>query len=276
MVIRQPFLLLVFVASADAQTAPPARDFGREIWASVRGLISSDNAVPAVYGLTAAGSSSLLDHGVREYFGKEELVPAIGSIGNVLGNSLTLGAASGIMFYTSYRRGNERFKAMSFDLTQAVALDAAVTWGVKLAARRERPDQSNSYSFYSGHASSTTAVATVIAHYYPKAAVPAYLFAALAGFSRIEKNRHWLSDVVAGHAVGFIMGRTIVRRRSPWKLGRLEWAPSLAPGGGFMISAQVNLGRLPVPIPCPETLNLDGAHYMNLKGEGPRARVRTE
>jgi membrane-associated phospholipid phosphatase len=68
------------------------------------------------------------------------------------------------------------------------------------------------------------------------------LFAAFCGFSRLELNRHWLSDMVAGHAVGFILGRTVVRGRNPLQFGRLDWAPSAAPGGGFTINVRLRLG----------------------------------
>lgn len=231
--------------AAAQQTAPPARDFGRMLWTNTKGLISADNAAPALLGATAAGSATLFDRRVQDYFGGERVAPAIGSVGNVIGNSLTLGSAAGIMFWTSYRGSNERFKTLSFDLTQAVLLDAAITVGVKSATRRERPDGSNDLSFHSGHASSTTAFATVLAHHYPKAAIPAYLVAALTGFSRLEKNKHWLSDVVAGHAIGYLIGSTVVRGHNPMQIGRVSWAPAIAPGGGLMVNAQVSLDAKP-------------------------------
>jgi hypothetical protein len=148
MVTRALLILPLALLPTAAQQAPPARDFGRVLWSNTRGLFSSQNAVPGVLGLTAAGSASLLDHRVQTYFGGERVAPTIGSIGSVLGNSLTLGGVSGILFYTSYRGKNERLKAMSFDLTEAIVLDAALAPAVKSAVRRERPDQSNKLSFY--------------------------------------------------------------------------------------------------------------------------------
>jgi membrane-associated phospholipid phosphatase len=52
--------------------------------------------------------------------------------------------------------------------------------------------------------------ATVISHYYPKSWIPAYLTASLIGVSRLEKNKHYLSDIVAGATLGYIVGRTVV------------------------------------------------------------------
>jgi membrane-associated phospholipid phosphatase len=48
-------------------------------------------------------------------------------------------------------------------------------------------------------------------HYGWKAGLPAYALAAGIGLSRIEANRHHLSDVVAGAALGTIVGRTVTR-----------------------------------------------------------------
>ena len=31
------------------------------------------------------------------------------------------------------------------------------------------------------------------------------------GASRIDQDKHWMSDVVAGAALGYIVGRTVVR-----------------------------------------------------------------
>jgi hypothetical protein len=48
-------------------------------------------------------------------------------------------------------------------------------------------------------------------HYGAKVGVPAYATAALVGFSRIERDKHHLSDVVAGATLGLIVGRTVAR-----------------------------------------------------------------
>ncbi len=241
MVIRVLLLFTLALTPGVAQKAPRARDFGRILWSDTRELFSGRNVAPAVMGATAIGAATLFDDSVHEYFGGERVAPVIGSIGNVVGNAVTLGTAAGVMFYTSYRGGNERYKSMSFDLSEVLVLDAIVSSSMKVAVRRDRPDESNHYSFPSGHASGTTAAATVISHYYPKATIPAFLVAGFVGFSRIEKNRHWLSDVVAGHAIGFILGRTVVRGHNPMKMGRFDWAPAVAPGGGIMIDAHINL-----------------------------------
>jgi membrane-associated phospholipid phosphatase len=41
--------------------------------------------------------------------------------------------------------------------------------------------------------------------------VPAYLLAGVVGASRIQQDKHHLSDVLAGATLGYIVGRTTVR-----------------------------------------------------------------
>ena len=84
---------------------------------------------------------------------------------------------------------------------------------LKVATQRERPDGSDHYSFPSGHTSNAFAWATGGAHYSgPKLGSPSFAFAALIGVGRMEKNAHYLTDVVAGATLGVIVGRTVIRR----------------------------------------------------------------
>jgi membrane-associated phospholipid phosphatase len=48
-------------------------------------------------------------------------------------------------------------------------------------------------------------------HYGWKLGVPAYLVAGIVGASRIDQDKHYLSDVLAGATLGYIVGRTVVR-----------------------------------------------------------------
>jgi len=51
--------------------------------------------------------------------------------------------------------------------------------------------------------------------------------AALVGLSRLTEDAHWLSDVFLGAAVGFVVGKMVVRNQNR----RFQLAPALAPGG---------------------------------------------
>jgi membrane-associated phospholipid phosphatase len=108
-----------------------------------------------------------------------------------------------------------RFRAMTYDLANAAIVNLAYTEILKVTVRRERPDGSNNQSFPSGHASDGFAWATVFErHYGWKLGAPAYALAATMGYSRLVRDKHYLSDVVAGAALGYIVGRTVVRVNS--------------------------------------------------------------
>jgi undecaprenyl-diphosphatase len=46
----------------------------------------------------------------------------------------------------------------------------------------------------------------ILAYHFPKARIPVYGLAILAGISRVYFGVHYLSDVLAGFVLGFILG----------------------------------------------------------------------
>jgi hypothetical protein len=121
---------------------------------------------------------------------------------------------------------------LGMDLIQAQLLTEMLVEPIKFATNRERPDGSNHQSFPSGHAAITFATATVIErHLGWRKSLLGYAIASYVAASRLHDNRHYLSDVVFGAAVGSIAGRTVVHHASDY------WAvvPVSVPGGGFAV-----------------------------------------
>jgi len=87
------------------------------------------------------------------------------------------------------------------------------------------------HSFPSGHTAASFAAATALSMAYPRARPLLYLSAVAVGLSRIHLGHHFLSDVIAGGAigvgVGWISGEAVGVRRQP---GRLQTSSS--PSGG--------------------------------------------
>jgi membrane-associated phospholipid phosphatase len=118
------------------------------------------------------------------------------------------------------------------DLLQAQILTEMLVQPLKYVTHRERPDGSNERSFPSGHAAVTFASATVIErHLGWRKSLLGYTIASYVAASRLHDNRHYLSDVVFGAAVGAIAGRTVVHHASDY------WAftPASVPGGGVAL-----------------------------------------
>ena len=135
-----------------------------------------------------------------------------GNIGRIMGGTLVVGAASGALFGVGRYANGDRFRAATYDMSQAVIVNFLYATLIKVSVRRERPDHSDKYSFPSGHASNAFACAQVwVEQYGWKAAVPGYLVAGYIAGSRLAANKHYLSDVAAGATLGIIVGKSVAR-----------------------------------------------------------------
>jgi len=108
--------------------------------------------------------------------------------------------ACGATLYLGDRAGGGQF-------LRSFALTMGVTYGLKYSVRRERPGGGDHTSFPSGHTSAAFQGASFIHNRYGwKYAVPAYLGATFVGYSRVAADKHYVSDVVAGAAIGVASG----------------------------------------------------------------------
>jgi len=132
--------------------------------------------------------------------------------GAILGQSYTLLPVAATIYVVGRAGNHPRISHMGSDLIQSILIAELMTQTIKYSVRRERPDQSNTFSFPSGHAADTFAFATALErHFNWKYYVPAYAFATYVAMSRLHDNRHFASDVAFGSAVGIIAGRTVTR-----------------------------------------------------------------
>lgn len=129
--------------------------------------------------------------------------------------------ASGFWFREN-EAGDKLYRVALISLEAQLFTEATAGF-VKVAAGRRRPKKergSHSYtpfqdlnfdrSFPSSHAARAFAAAAVFSDHYPQP-VPfiAYSAASLIGLSRIYLDEHYSSDVFAGAALGFAMGKAL-------------------------------------------------------------------
>ena len=124
---------------------------------------------------------------------------------------------------------NQRLSEVAGRVFRGQLMAQAVTGVIKATAQRTRPDGSDRRSFPSGHTSVTFASATVLQRELGwKAGVPAYAVASYVALARIEKQKHYLSDVAMGAAIGILAGRTVTIGSGD---KRFALAPVATPGG---------------------------------------------
>ncbi len=88
---------------------------------------------------------------------------------------------------------------------QSIAANTVLTVGLKSAIDKTRPDGDCCNSFPSGHTSYTFMSATFLhKRYGKKFGMPAFAAATFAGYSRVFADRHFLEDVIAGAAIGYL------------------------------------------------------------------------
>lgn len=201
---REPFSL-----REDLRNAP-----GRG-WDDVRGLANWNNA--AILGVSLGGSlliRSQWDDNVRDSTAAHPERWGTGSdVLRVFGEAyvqwpIVLGA-----YGWSLRTEDEALHDVTATSISALGLSGVSTLLVKGIANTDRPSSGTSggqFGFPSYHAASSFALAAVMDEYYgPQVGLPAYVFAGLIGWSRIDRRDHDLSDVVFGAAMGYVIGKSV-------------------------------------------------------------------
>jgi len=132
------------------------------------------------------------------------------------GNLTYLGAGAVLPALTDHTNGTKH----SLRVVDSVVTAVAASEILKLATHERRPGNSHSYdSFPSGHATAAFALASNLSEYYPRQAPFLYLGAAAIGWSRVELRQHHTTDVLAGAALGYWVGKVEARSRHGLLLG---------------------------------------------------------
>ena len=143
-------------------------------------------------------------------------------------------ALSAGFYLIGSKRHDERFRETGLIAFETLIDAQIVVAAIKMIADRARPTESDgrgrfldsprrwNSSFPSGHAVTTWALASVIAHEYPKPLVKivAYGLASTVVVARVGARRHFPGDVMAGAGIGWFMGDYIFGKRHNRSLDR--------------------------------------------------------
>ena len=252
---QQPTVTAPQTPSTPAQTAPPpdnnkAPEHMRTGWATLMKDSAQDFVafpkrkstwVILATGAVAALATHPADDHVERHIVGNQAADNFFSVGQWAGSAyVQIGSAVGLWAVGRYivapvqgEPRTNKYSEIGFDLIRAQILSQAITHGIKFASQRERPT-GECCAFPSGHAAAAFAAASVLErHLGYRASWPALVGASYVAASRLVDNRHFLSDVMMGAAVGTASGWTVVGRR-----GRNEIVVQPVPvRGGFMIAA---------------------------------------
>ena len=245
------FFILATTVALHAQTPTPTPSLEHEffknilsdqkaIWTAPFHLERHDAkwVIPAGIGFMALVTTDRITG--DEMFEADRQVKAsrvISHAGSVYG----LGAVAST-FYLLGRKNND-YRARETGLLSAEALVNSMIAGgaLKMITQRARPaagrERSEFFdggaSFPSGHSTQAWAVATVIAHEYkdrPAVQIAAYGIATAVSVARFTGHKHYLSDVLAGSALGYSIGRFVynAHHRDPGESTKLVITPQFS------------------------------------------------
>ena len=199
----------------------------KAIWTSPFHTAKSDIRFWAIFGGATAALIAADKHIVRQLPNSQTQVTA-SNWASDFGSAYSLIPGTAAFYFLGTALHKDRTRETGL-IGFETLIDANVTVeAIKLIADRARPLQANgnggfedgpsrlNSSFPSGHAITTWALASVVAHQYPHPRIipiAAYGFATIVVISRVGARQHFPGDVMAGSAMGWFIGDYVYARR---------------------------------------------------------------
>ena len=226
--IRSIFFILAIATATGAQTPPRSleRDFFKNIlndqkaiWTAPLHLDRGDAkwVIPSSIGFMALVTTDRISGDEMLEFDRQVKTSRIISDA---GSIYSLGAVTGAFYLLGRKKNDDRARETGLLSAEALVDGVIVEGALKGITQRARPmdgvERSEFFdggsSFPSGHSLQTWAVATVIANEYQDrraVQIAAYGAATAVSIARFTSHKHYISDVVAGSAMGYAIGRYV-------------------------------------------------------------------
>jgi membrane-associated phospholipid phosphatase len=200
--------------------------------------------------LVAIGAAHSFDARVRDHFatGSKAVLNGGEDKDSLRDAAPTLALIAGTGLYASFIDDRDGYRE-TWALIEAGAFSGATAEVLGYATGRERPDATTSPnewgkgsdSFPSLHTTVAFAVGTVFAEsgndeYRWIRRIIGYGVAGATAYARVEENVHWLSDTVAGAALGIATAKFVLNRQDAKSQGTVQFQPVK---GGWMVSYSV-------------------------------------
>lgn len=158
-----------------------------------------------------------------------------------IGSIYSLSAVAGAFYFVGRAKNDSRARETGLLSAEAMINSIIVEGALKGITQRARPldgvERSEFFdggsSFPSGHSTQAWAVAAVIANEYkhrPAVQIAAYGIASAISVARFTGHKHYISDVVAGSALGYGIGRFVyhAHHREDGEITKSSW-PTIMP-----------------------------------------------
>jgi membrane-associated phospholipid phosphatase len=160
-------------------------------------MLNKYRTTPGLYTIAALFTILLYKHACSADY--------IEAAGYVLEYAMPVSAA-GISVYKKDYNG-------TIQLGESLLLNEIITFSLKYSVNERRPDSSDYESFPSGHTSITSTTSEFLWRRYGwEYGLTAYSLTAFTGYSRMKAKKHYIHDVLAGAAIGFISGYIFTRK----------------------------------------------------------------
>jgi len=182
------------------------RDFSR--------LFSRTRLLPAAAGAGCALIAHLWDRRLAERPRADRNVAKVLRPAAVVGAFKVQSSVALATYGLARATGHRRTAVAAGQILRAQLVSQSTTEALKRMTRRRRPDGGSRLSFPSGHTAASFATATVLNEEFGwRVGVLGYLAAGWVAASRVQVERHYLSDVVAGAAIGIIGARAVIEAK---------------------------------------------------------------
>ncbi len=200
--------------------------------------------------LVAVGAAHSFDARVRDHFatGSKAILNGGEDKNSLRDAAPTVALIAGTGLAAAFMDDRDGYRE-TWSLIEAGAFSGATAEVLGYATGRERPDATTSPnewgkggdSFPSLHTTVAFAVGTVFAEsgndeYRWIRRIIGYGVASATGYIRVNENVHWLSDSVAGAALGIATARFVLNRQGAQDRGALQFQPVK---GGWLMSYSI-------------------------------------
>lgn len=188
-------------------------------WGGARTAFALPTLTYVLPAVAVVGGASFADDEVQAHFAGQDEDDALARAGTSYA-LLYYGPAQAGLYIAGELSDDARLSATSKKAFASLLGAQSVIQPLKHLTHRSRPDRSNRLSFPSADVGAASSlIPAVYTGYGLVAATAAAASAAFIGFARMYGNKHHLSDVLAGYAIGLGWGllvETYHRRHAPW------------------------------------------------------------